>query len=193
MYFLFAIACLAFTSCKPNTSASGAETEDEYKMEDTTAVDGTDVEAADTTAMPAESTSKETKLPDTISVKTVHPKVDTSNKFALAGTKWRLVELNGREVKNTSGKEYVLTLNSKTGKITSYMGCNSIMGSYLMKDEPNSISFLYVGATKMACPDMKLEEKYMKMLQKVDNYMIEGNMLHLHKGKKEALAKLEAM
>lgn len=193
VYLIFAMAFLAFTSCKQNDKAA-SEMDDTYAIEDTTAVEAPEATPADTMAVEETTTSdKEVKLADTISVKTTRTKFDTSGKFALANTKWRLVELNGKNVPNESGKPYVLTMNSKTGKITGYAGCNSIMGSYLMK-EGNSLNFLNVGSTKMACPEMKTEEKFMKALSATDTYMIEGNMLHIHKGNKnKALAKFEAI
>lgn len=196
VYLLSAIAFFALASCQQNAKAA-PETED-YTMEDTTAMpenDGTatDMDAAtDTTMASGAAEGGKVKLPDTISVKTIRPKVDTSNKFALANTKWRLTELNGKAPKNDTGKDFTLVLNSKTGKITGFAGCNNIMGSYLMKED-GKLNFLYVGSTKMACPEMKAEEKFMAMLPKVDSYMIEGNMLHLHKGNGKALAKFEAI
>lgn len=185
MYLIAAIALFTLASCQQKDKEA-AETE-EYTMEEATSANDTTL--VDSTAM---NTSSDVELADTLSEKTATKKVDnTKGKYALATTKWQLVELNGKEVKNTSNKPYVLTLNTKTGKFSSYVGCNNIMGGYVMK-ETTKLAFLNVGATKMACPTMDFETKYMNMLPKVDNYMIEGSMLHLHRGKK-ALAKFEAV
>lgn len=195
MYLLSATAMLLFSISSCQQNAKAAPENEPYALEDTTAVaeDTAMAERADAmTDTTSVSGKTGTKLPDTISVKTTRKKFDTSGKFALANTRWKLVELNGKEVKNNSGKDYILTLNSKTGKITAYAGCNNIMGSYLMKED-SSLTFLYVGATKMACPDMKTEEKFMAALTKTDRYMIEGNRLHLHKGEKKILAQFEAV
>lgn len=193
IFLITALAVFALQGCQQNAKAA-PETEADYAFEDTTTVEmDTAAMNADTTASAtAASVKKDGKLPDTISVKTIRPKYDTSGKFALANTKWRLTEINGKAVKNASGKDYTLTLNSKTGKITAYAGCNNIMGSYLMKED-GKLNFLYVGSTKMACEDMRTEEKFMNALAKTDSYMIEGNMLHLHKGNGKAIAMFEAM
>lgn len=192
---LAAVALFALQGCQ-QTAKAAPENEQTYTMDDTTTVEtdtaamGADMATTDDAA--ATATPNEGKLPDTISVKTIRPKYDASGKFALANTKWRLTELNGKAVKNTSDKPYMITMNSKTGKITAYAGCNNIMGSFLMKEE-GKLNFLYVGSTKMACPEMKTEEKFMAALTKTDSYMIEGNMLHLHKGNGKAIAMFEAM
>ncbi len=132
-------------------------------------------------------------LPDTIATKTTTITTDSSKgKFALAETKWRLVELNGKEVKNTSDKDYYINLDSKSGKFATYAGCNSFNGKYVMKSA-NKLAFSMISGTKMACPNMDFESKYIKALESVDNYMIEGTMLHFHKGNRSALAKFEAI
>ncbi len=187
MYIIAAITLFTLGSCQQKDKATSES--DGYAMDDTTQV-AEETVVTDTASATADS---DVKVPDTISVKTTRINTDeTAGKFALANTKWKLVELMGKKVDNTTGKDYLLTMNSKTGKFSSYVGCNNIMGSYLMK-EANTITFLYVGATKMACPDMDFESKYMAMLPRIDNYMIEGNMLHLHKGKRNAFAKFEAI
>lgn len=185
MYLITAIALFTLGSCQQKEKE--ASESEAYTTEDTTQVTQSDV--VDSTAV---NSTSDVQLADTISEKTTTRKVDnTKGKYELATTKWQLIELNGKEVNNKSDKPYLLTLNSKSGKFSSYVGCNNIMGSYVMK-EANMLAFLYVGATKMACASMDFETKYTTMLPKVDNYMIEGSMLHLHRGKK-ALAKFEAV
>lgn len=207
-YLIAVLTLFTFTGCqKKNTEDT--QTEDiSVTTEDTTSVvqDGT---AADTTAVDMDTatetntstasesgktnttTEKESKgkLLDKISVTTVKTNPATGQ-YTLAGTTWRLTELRGKAVNNTSKKPYTLYLNSKTGKFSTYVGCNSFTGNYLMKDA-GLLSFSMVAGTKMACDGMEFENDYMKALDKVNNYMIEGNMLHLHRGNR-VFAKFEA-
>jgi heat shock protein HslJ len=45
----------------------------------------------------------------------------------------------------------------------------------------------------MACPEMDLEQKFVKMLEKVDNYVIVEDELQLVKGKMVPLARFKAI
>src|SRR6478672_1815140 len=207
-YLIAVLTFFTFTGCQKKSSED-AETEDiSVTTEDTTTVvqDGT---ATDTTGVIIDSTATETstgtanegsktstttekeskgKLLDKISVTTVKTNPATGQ-YTLAGTTWRLIELRGKAVNNTSKKPYTLYLNSKTGKFSTYVGCNSFTGNYLMKDA-GLLSFSMVAGTKMACDGMEFENDYMKALDKVNNYMIEGNILHLHRGNR-VFAKFE--
>lgn len=192
-YLMAALTLFTFTGCQKKAEDTSATEDITVSAEDTTQVvqDGTMV---DTTTTATDSTSTTTtdskgKVLDKISVSTekVNP---AKGKYALAGTTWTLVELRGKAVTNASKKPYTLYLNSKTGKFSTWVGCNSFSGNYLMKDA-GLLSFSMVAGTKMACPDMDFENDYIKALDKVNNYMIEGNKLHLHRGDR-VLALFEA-
>jgi len=176
VYLIAALTFLAFTSCQKKENDASEDIV--VTSEDTTQVvqDGV---TTDSTTVENDSTGKG-KLLDKISVTTVKTN-PAKGKYTLAETKWILTELRGKAVTNTSGKDYVLNLDSKTGKFSTYVGCNSFSGNYLMKDA-GLLSFSMVAGTKMACPNMDFENDYMKALDKVNSYMIEGNMLHLHRG-----------
>jgi uncharacterized lipoprotein NlpE involved in copper resistance/heat shock protein HslJ len=120
-------------------------------------------------------------------VKSVNPAI---GKVTLAETKWQLMVLNGKAVKQTGKQLYFLKLNSKDGKFNAYAGCNTLMGNYAM---PSSfgISFSNTIATKMACPKMEVERRFSQMLGEVDSYTLQENILQLKKGKKEVLAIFE--
>ena len=122
-------------------------------------------------------------------IKTVNP---AEGKFALAKTHWKLIELNGKKVKQKGKKDFFIQLNSKDGRFHGYAGCNNFNGNYAM---PKSfeIAFSNIASTMMACPNMDLESQLMKTLEQVDSYNIKGNILQLNKGKLEHLAKFEAV
>ena len=122
-------------------------------------------------------------------IKTVNP---AEGKFALAKTHWKLIELNGKRVKQKGKKDFYIKLNSKDGRFHGYAGCNNFNGNYAM---PKSfeISFSNIASTMMACDNMDLESKLMKTLEEVDSYNIKGNILLLKKEKRTTLAKFEAV
>lgn len=112
-------------------------------------------------------------------------------KYTLAETKWKLKELNGKQVVQKDKKDYFIKMNSKDGRFSAYAGCNNFMGMYSMKSS-TALSFSSVATTMMACPEMDLEQKFAQMLEKIDHYNIVENQLHLIKGKK-IIARFEAI
>jgi copper homeostasis protein (lipoprotein) len=110
----------------------------------------------------------------------------------ISGKKWKLVELNGTPVENTSGsgKEYFILLEQKENRISGYAGCNSFFGTCELK-EGNRITFSKIGSTMMACPNMSLEQDLFKVLETVDNYTTNGKTLQLNKARMAPLARFE--
>jgi heat shock protein HslJ len=199
VYFTIAVLLFAFTSCK-NTDAANENTNDAI---DTTTVQQDRQELTDTavyatdTVVPGTNSSdadvkSEVKLPNKISTtEKVIP--GEKGKYALAETKWGLTELNGKAVKASSGPDYFINFDSKTGTFRAYAGCNKISGNYFMKSE-GKVGFTNIISTRKACSNMDTERDFFNNLQKTDNYMIEdgGKVLHLHIGKK-AVAKFAAI
>ena len=139
-----------------------------------------------TPAKPTEATD----IKDTTS--TVAAMATTTN-TELLETHWKLVELNGQPVTNPVGnqKEAFIMLAKEGNKLTGSGGCNSMMGGYELM-EGNQIKFSGVASTRMACPDMSMEDALGKVITETDNYAINGKFLMLHKAKMSPLAKFEA-
>lgn len=144
-------------------------------------------------------TSDEKELPPPpppapVSIKNsrVHPKSVINT--LLIKNKWKLVELNGKPIenKNDSKKEMFIQLNNE-GRYTAFAGCNSMIGSFELKDEKALIAFTKGASTMMACIDMETEQEFAKMLETVDNYSINGNQMTLNKARMAPLARFEAM
>jgi len=139
----------------------------------------------------ADETQPTVNLNNKMEAKTVIKKVNPAvGKVTLAETKWKLVVLHGKKVKQKSKKTYFLKLNSKDGKFSAYAGCNNFGGNYVMPSA-FGIAFTNVISTEMACIDMELESHFSKMLENVDRYTLNDNILTLKKGKKEVLATFE--
>jgi len=60
--------------------------------------------------------------------------------------------------------------------------CNRFFGKYELKGQ--KLSFGNLGMTRMACPDMQYEDAFVKMLDEVDSYAIEGSELKFYDDKK---------
>lgn len=184
-YFLIsALTLFVLTGCKkdPSTDMNSDNMNDSTavvneSMSDTTMTDTT---MTDTT-MSAEDRAK---LLNKMTVEKTTTSTDPSDgKFTLSENKWILSELNGKAISNKTAKDYFINLDSKSGKFAGFAGCNNLNGQYTMT-KPGKLSFTNMLSTKMACNDMKTEGDFMKAMEMVDNYSVEGDMLHLYKGKK---------
>lgn len=179
IYLIATVALVMMTSCKkdPSTDVNADGMNDSTAVE-TSVVDST-ATATDSTA--TDSTSAD--LLNKISVEKTTTTTDPADgKFTLSENKWILTELNGKAVANKTTKEYFINLDSKSGKFVGFAGCNNLKGSYVMT-KPGKLSLTNIISTKMACNEIKMENDFVAALGKVDNYMVDGDMLHLHKGK----------
>lgn len=138
-------------------------------------------------------------LADKYVLKKVEANVSTTERFnesietTLENTKWKLVRLMGKEVKSNgpnSKEPFVHFLSD--GRFSAYAGCNSITGSYELKNG-NRIIFSKVSYTMMACEDMNMEALLAKILGKADNYTTNGNTLNLNKSRMAPLASFVAI
>lgn len=192
-YLIATVAFLAFSSCKKQEERQDVTTDDSMIVEDSTSIPQDGVVVDSTTIDASVTDSSDVELLDKMSTKTTTTSTDPSKgKYALSETKWKLVELNGKAVKSNSGKDYFINLDSKSGKFAAYAGCNNFAGTFVMK-ATTKLAFSKIMGTKMACPNMNFESDFIKALEKVDNYMIEGNSLHFHRAKMATLAKFEVV
>jgi heat shock protein HslJ len=53
------------------------------------------------------------------------------------------------------------------------------------------ITFSKVISTMMACEDMKTEQEFSKVLEMTDNFIVDGKILSLNKGRMTPLARFE--
>ena len=99
----------------------------------------------------------------------------------LKNTRWRLVELNGDEIRLPEGTSDIhMTLRLDENKVNGFAGCNTFFGTYEATE--NSLRFSKVGATRMACPQLDLESAFLKAIDSVQEYKIQGDELTLFSG-----------
>lgn len=121
-----------------------------------------------------------------------HPK--SLENTSLIKNKWRLVELNGKPIVNNNDdkKEMFIQLNNES-RYSAFVGCNNMIGGFVLGDEKSLIKFTNGASTMMACPDMTIEKEFSKMLVKISNYSINGNNLSLNGSEMAPLARFEAI
>lgn len=192
IYFAIAVLFIGFSSCKNAEKTDNDNLYDSTSVEQKTMSDKDSI-VSDTITTVSDSVtnaSSDVTLPNKMSATTkVIP--GEKGKYALAETKWELVELNGKAVEETTRRDYFINFDSKSGTFKAFVGCNKIAGNYYMKSA-NKLGFSNVTTTRKMCDNIEVERQFFNNLQKTDNYMIEGTMLHLHIGKK-AIAKFEAI
>ena len=98
---------------------------------------------------------------------------------AIENTEWKLVELNGNtnELFAAEPDTFFLTLSTENG-LNGVGACNTFFGNYKLS-EADSILLEPMGMTQMACPNIELEDEFIKMFYEVNTYSIEGNRLSL--------------
>jgi len=132
--------------------------------------------------------------PEPIMIKDVsyHPK--SIENTSLIKNKWRLVELNGKPVVNNNDdkKEMFIQLNNDS-RYSAFAGCNNMIGGFVLGDEKSLIKFTKGASTLMACPDMTIEQEFAEMIEKVDNYSLNGENMSLNKARMAPLARFKAI
>ncbi|TXK26211.1 META domain-containing protein, partial [Pontibacter qinzhouensis] len=63
-------------------------------------------------------------------------------------------------------------------KVKGFAGCNNFFGTYTLKNDRLALERL--GSTRMACPDMEVENYLMKVFGTVTSYKIAGDLLTLY-------------
>ncbi len=105
----------------------------------------------------------------------------TNNEAELYKT-WRLVEVNGETIDTTGiPKPLEFTFERTDSQFSGSAGCNRIFGKFTLT-APDNISFPGLAATRMACPDMSIESKFLDASNKVNKWSIRQGMLVLSQG-----------
>lgn len=110
----------------------------------------------------------------------------------LENTQWKLVELDG-DANPAFADENTFVFSLDGESITGVGACNRFFGGYELS-QPNGFELGMMGMTRMACPNMELEDAFVRMLDEADSYTINGDVLMLLSGgKKRAEFKGAAM
>lgn len=87
---------------------------------------------------------------------------------------WQVTRLGNEEISSESGMKLVIDVPEL--KVHGNTGCNILNGSLLTDpDKQNSIQFKNLATTRMACPDMENEQKFLVALEEVESAAPEQN------------------
>jgi len=106
----------------------------------------------------------------------------TAQANRLNGEQWNLTHLNGQPVRDTKA---FIEINTDNKRLSGNGGCNSMFGSVTATN--SSINFSRIGSTRMACTDrgvMRLENEFIRTLERVTGYQTNGRMLKLFRGRR---------
>lgn len=97
----------------------------------------------------------------------------TKNAAALSSIsgEWNIIEINGTAVVPAPRQEFpFIGFDTKDGKVYGNSGCNRLMGAFNVNAKPGTIDLGALGSTRMACPDMTLENNVLSALGQVKKY-----------------------
>ncbi|MEX6686110.1 META domain-containing protein [Danxiaibacter flavus] len=98
----------------------------------------------------------------------------------LTGTFWQLSHAREVTYKPAKGVHKVYITLDESNKVSGFLGCNNLVGSYDISGGKASIKF-QAASTRMICPGeaMKIEDALNAALSAATQYHIEGNTLTL--------------
>jgi heat shock protein HslJ/uncharacterized lipoprotein NlpE involved in copper resistance len=109
----------------------------------------------------------------------------------LEGTRWVLVRVNEEAIQSDAAqREPFIVLESSEHRVSGHGGCNRIVGRY--EQNGQTIHFTELAMTRMACPNMQLEDEFQKALTSATNWSIENNQLKLLDASGAIAARFEA-
>lgn len=96
----------------------------------------------------------------------------------LEDTRWRLVELAGKPAASPAGaRQIYLRLMPEGKRVEAFAGCNRVAGGFVRDGQ--SLAFVGLTSTLMACPSMAIEDSFLKALRQTVSFQKEGGVLAL--------------
>jgi heat shock protein HslJ len=110
----------------------------------------------------------------------------------LLNTYWKLTQLGERVITTPQdARELHFVLHSENQRVAGFSGCNSMMGSYVLKG--SELKFDQMGGTLMACTgNMDVERQFLGMFSGVARWEIDGETLRLLNAAGKPLAVFES-
>ena len=93
---------------------------------------------------------------------------------ALSG-KWKVIQISGAESMNIFP---TLEFDQAEKKMTGFAGCNNYFSSYT--EQRNELTIGQAGATRKMCPDMTIEDLFLKKLSAIRQYKIDKKEMLLY-------------
>jgi heat shock protein HslJ len=106
---------------------------------------------------------------------------------------WILIELNGEPVPETSESIPTIQFDESENRLYGRGGCNQYSGGFELDAESGDVELSQIAATKMACPDMEIENRYFSMLDEVARMEQSSQILKFYNDTGETIAQFEVM
>lgn len=98
--------------------------------------------------------------------------------------RWDLVELRGKQVSiSEQTQPHLLFFEEDPPRVGGSVGCNHLSGTFQLTGE-SGLKFDPLITTKMACPDLEMESRFVNTLGEVDGWKVEEDKLSLMMGDK---------
>lgn len=112
----------------------------------------------------------------------------------LEGWHWRLVELQGERIDGAAGRQPAfIQFDAEAVRVFGSTSCNRFSGAYAVKTGQRLRLAENLAMTKMACPDMRIEDAFVRMLRMVENYSLgDDGTLTLNRARMAPLARFVA-
>ncbi|MFI3268880.1 MAG: META domain-containing protein [Rikenellaceae bacterium] len=105
-----------------------------------------------------------------------------SEPIALEGVEWQATILGGEQIKGLDSDSYTILLGEDQ-QLSGKGECNRIIGKYSLTDG-GKLTIESRGTTMMFCPNLELEERFIKALESTTSYAVKGGKLTLYTGDK---------
>lgn len=93
---------------------------------------------------------------------------------------WYIIEMNGSVIVPSPGRSFpFINFDISNAKVSGSSGCNRFIGSFDVNSHSGSIELGKLISTRMACPDMTLENDLLLALSKVKKYKKVGTQIVL--------------
>lgn len=113
----------------------------------------------------------------------------TNNKLSLQNV-WTLTHINGQKLYiNSESNRPQIEIKVDEKKVLGKGSCNRFFGNIDILTETELVFSDALGTTKMACPEMNIEDAFFKALTNSKTYTIEKNSLYLFDKNKEKVLK----
>ncbi len=95
----------------------------------------------------------------------------------LDGQSWQVLEIAGQPLVANSAP----TIAFADGRVSGQGSCNRFMGNYVVSADGAALKMSEMASTMMACPAplMTQEDNYLRLLEAVQSYRIDGDVLTL--------------
>jgi heat shock protein HslJ len=124
------------------------------------------------------------------SKKSVSGELKNQDTTLLSRTNWQVIEINGSVITSTMKRKPYLKF-SEDNKVSGFAGCNGFGGNYTLKNN-STITIDNVISTKMACPDLAIENNLFRVFENTNNFIVKGDTLFFNDAFMHPIAKLVA-